>query len=71
MYFRNRVCISQKGINFNLQHNEYVRSIQAQVKFLCFETEKHMLDSILVTKFLESLMKFTDNLNDTESDNLL
>lgn len=42
MYFRNRGFILQKGINFNLQHNEYVKSIHAQVKFLCFETEKYV-----------------------------
>lgn len=29
---------------------------------LCFEIEKCMLDSILITQFLESLMKFIDNL---------
>lgn len=28
-----------------------------------------MLDSILITQFLESLMKFIDNLNGTENDN--
>lgn len=38
---------------------------------LCFEIGKCMLDSILITQFLESLMKFTHNLNGTESDNLL
>lgn len=44
---------------------------QAQVKFLLFETEKYMLESILITQLLESLMKFIDNMNDTKSGNLL
>lgn len=30
-----------------------------------------MLDSILITQFLESAIKFIENLNATESDNLL